>query len=316
MKKVRATLIVAGLVCGITVSYAPIASYAEGLEQYVAESTADLIAEVAPDAGEVVVPDVIAGEITAATTEVEVTIPVDPDEAITIQAVDVPVEGFPVFEVALPEEVEAKDARVTEDGTVVYSSNEKDGADVAVQVLEDGVVRVQTVTGSSEGTHEFTYSFGEATPVIQEDGSVQLVQIIDSEVALIEAIVGEVEPAWALDATGAPVETWYEVTDDGSLVQVVHPDEDTQYPVVADPTIGFTWQGVNIYFNREETRIIGSSQVGWVSLILGMGYPIVGVNLGVFNLVASQAYAQGKCLKYTWPVVVVTIGSYSGGNCK
>ena len=74
--------------------------------------------------------------------------------------------------------------------------------------------------------------------MVQEDGSFQLVQtLVDAEGIVIKAIVGEVEPAWAVDANGDPVETWYEVTADGSLMQVIDPDDSTEYPVVADPRV-------------------------------------------------------------------------------
>ena len=52
------------------------------------------------------------------------------------------------------------------------------------------------------------------------------------------SIKSVIDPAWVKDANGKPVDTHYEV-DGSSLIQVVDFDENTAFPVVADPT---AWQ--------------------------------------------------------------------------
>ncbi|MFT4262757.1 MAG: hypothetical protein QM572_05205 [Nocardioides sp.] len=49
------------------------------------------------------------------------------------------------------------------------------------------------------------------------------------------SLLGDIEAPWATDATGQPVPTSFELVD-GQIVQSVLASEDTQYPVVADPT--------------------------------------------------------------------------------
>ena len=42
-------------------------------------------------------------------------------------------------------------------------------------------------------------------------------------------------PPWALDSLGRPQRTWYEVDENGDLVQHVEPADDALYPILADP---------------------------------------------------------------------------------
>ena len=91
MKTTRKAFIVASLACGLALGGAPLTAYADWEEyaaEVAAESTADLIAELAPDAGEVIKPDVVGGEITATMSEVEITVPMGFNEAITIEPKD------------------------------------------------------------------------------------------------------------------------------------------------------------------------------------------------------------------------------------
>ncbi|MFT4087068.1 MAG: hypothetical protein QM658_07905 [Gordonia sp. (in: high G+C Gram-positive bacteria)] len=48
--------------------------------------------------------------------------------------------------------------------------------------------------------------------------------------------VRQVARPWAFDSAGRPQKTWYEVDDDGDLVQHVEPAENALYPILADPT--------------------------------------------------------------------------------
>ncbi|MDR2896059.1 MAG: hypothetical protein LBV30_05355 [Propionibacteriaceae bacterium] len=159
---------------------------------------------------------------------------------------------------------------------------------------------------------------GDAVPQVQADGSVLLAQTLEQGPLVVETIVGQVEPAWAFDADGRPVDTWYEVTGAGELVQVINPDATAEYPIVADPTWGFTWQGINIYFNKKETSDLANWKVGIAALVVGIipGGQIPGLIAGGVNVAASWALSANMCLKYTWPLTISAFGRYSGGNCK
>ncbi|MFT4085737.1 MAG: hypothetical protein QM658_01050 [Gordonia sp. (in: high G+C Gram-positive bacteria)] len=48
--------------------------------------------------------------------------------------------------------------------------------------------------------------------------------------------VRRVARPWAFDSAGRPQKTWYEVGDNGDLIQHVEPAENALYPILADPT--------------------------------------------------------------------------------
>ncbi len=209
------------------------------------QEVADLIAEVAPDQGDVVEGESSPDGVTAEIGALAVTIPSDADAAVVLDA------GRSSLQVTLPTEVNADASEVADDGTVVY---EGDDATAAAQVLEDGSVRLQTVTESADGPHEFTYTFGEnVVPVEKADGTgVELVEEHDG----FAMTVGEVAPAWAVDANGDEVATSYEIQGN-ALVQVIDASADATYPVVADPKVTNAWWNTTIYFNKSETGKLG-----------------------------------------------------------
>ena len=60
-----------------------------------------------------------------------------------------------------------------------------------------------------------------------------------------------IEPAWAKDAEGKSVPTHYEINGN-TITQVVEFDENTAFPVVADPAVGgYTYKKANVsYYNK------------------------------------------------------------------
>ncbi|MEJ9078430.1 hypothetical protein WKY82_08410 [Gordonia malaquae] len=48
-------------------------------------------------------------------------------------------------------------------------------------------------------------------------------------------VVKQIGRPWAFDAAGRPQKTWYEVDENGNLVQVVEPADNALYPILADP---------------------------------------------------------------------------------
>ena len=285
------------------------------------DRTASAIDAVAPDAGEVVTPQVSTTGSMAIMGDSTVQIPSNADGDVVITSTTVDARPIASVSVSLPEEIVSKPARVARDGTVVYQSSQKRGTHGAVQVLSDNLVRLQTVIESAQGSHRFTYRFDDTVPVLNRDGSVDLVKKIQSEGVLIEGTVGHIQPAWAVDAKGKPVPTHYEVNGRGKIVQVVDVNKRTAYPVVADPTIGFTWQGINVWFNRAETKTIGNAPAAGVimlgTLVSANGIAIaLGWSTGAVMGYASIVYSRGECLKFTWPISWVSFGSYRGGNCR
>ena len=285
------------------------------------------IAAVAPDPGGTVVPTVGVNGSTAMTNGATVNLPASSDGVVTITPAPSGDVVLDPVTISLPKEIAGKHSDKARNGVMVYSASDQ-GADAAIQVLTDRSVRLQTVTTSAKGAQKFTYSFGDATPVLQPDGSVAIVRFFTTPV-VAEQTVGVIAPAWAVDAAGQPVATHYEVRGNGQLVQVISPDKTTKYPVVADPQYSFVLYGVHIYFNRQETNKLAlhySLAVATAGLVVAFGPGPAKVVAGVIASVgtgyagiANYYYNQGKCLEVT--IMYVPTGmsiptGYSGGNCR
>ncbi|MGV2914786.1 hypothetical protein [Streptomyces alfalfae] len=123
----------------------------------------------------------------------------------------------------------AATARVTPNGTVVYS-RPADSVDVAAQVGEDGSASALITMKDAAAPKEYRFALdlpSGARALLDEDGGVL---VLDGSGEL----VGTFQAPWAKDATGKPVPTSYRI-EGGELVQSVHTDASTAYPVVADP---------------------------------------------------------------------------------
>jgi len=306
----------------LTLTCAPTASADD--TDLVTNDTAALIAEVAPEAGGVVIPDTSTTGMSAEVADVSVTVPTDPAESITIASTNTDrtqaTLGAPVVHVSLPPEINVHKGHVAKDGTIVYQMSAKHGAHSAVQVLDDGSVCFETVMDSAQSPHRFTYSFAGATPVLQADGSVTLVQTLRGSAGFIQATVGHIEAAWAVDASGRAVKTSYQVTGRG-LVQVVTTDKHTVFPVVADPKVSLSWSGLLIQFNRSETNKVswgGAVATGVLAALVGV--PLAGAFVALVygggSAYAGYVYGQGKCLSATFNGFMWYLGSYTGGYCK
>lgn len=136
------------------------------------------------------------------------------------------------------------------------------------------------------------------------------------------------EAPWAHDAAGRDLATEYAL-DGNRIVQRVDLDEDTAYPVTADPKLTTGWVTGTVYFNIPETIEIGDTS--WFSSACAAltRFGPVGAAVAVACAVAwnSVAYTarkarrEGKCLKLKFPLTIVTgagvvvPGTYGGGYC-
>lgn len=136
-------------------------------------------------------------------------------------------------------------------------------ASTVIHGFEDGL-RLSTVIEDASGPSSYDYGLPqEVAPVIQPDGSVLLrSEFTGGDLESGESVVieyGHVDPAWAVDANGAPVKTEYEVRD-GLLRQNVQVDASTAFPVVADPTF---WWGWNAFIpNSVHQKVFKALAVG------------------------------------------------------
>ena len=237
------------------------------------------------------------GRLSTTVGDMSAAVPLSADENVVV---NVPIDGGTQTEsrtIELPDEIPISDGVVAEDGTVVFTADDRSGDAVAVQTLADGSTRIQTVLGGAESPHEFGYRMDGYQPYQSDTGEV---------IFLGES--GDYVPVaapWATDANGAAVETRYEVRGD-ELFQVVAPSAATAYPVVADPS--WIWNGPiwGMKLTRAET-----SRVRDYSAALGMcgiftkALPKVFQACAVFGsyIVAQAHIAQGDnpktCLFFT-----------------
>lgn len=225
-------------------------------------------------------------------SSVDVSVPVAATDGVDVQV------GDDVgFTVSTPAGISTGEGVLTDDGSTVFLGDEGQ-PDVAVTPVESGV-RISTVLWDESGPASFVYPLPEGVDAeVQPDGGVTLTRSVEVEgSAAVAEVVGEVEPAWAIDADGVAVPTTYVIAD-GTLTQKVD-TTGAAFPVVADPTWGFTSPiQIRVRWNRAETATIAGG--GW-----GPG-PITGVCAGAGAAMAGPAGAAAfgaGCLATSGPAV-------------
>lgn len=204
------------------------------------EETLELIEELADDEA---IAEISAEGDSFVTKEAEgIDIPASGDDKLLMEVVDG--EGNPVdIEMGLPSEIETSDGKLIDSNTVVYEGINED-VNVAAQCLEEeGVLiggRVLVTIENAEAPKEYSYDFDypEGYSLIKDieydEGErhedINAVYVVDENNEIVEVL----NPAWAKDPNGNTVETHYEINGN-TLTQCVEFDENTAFPVVADP---------------------------------------------------------------------------------
>lgn len=135
--------------------------------------------------------------------------------------------------IALPFSGTASSAKKVGNGTVAYDN--ENGSVTAPIVLADGSIQINTVIASPDAPRNYDYALKLPTGVrVETIGSGLWFKDGDKS-------IGGVVPAWASDATGLSVPTWYEF-ENGVLTQVIDHSREYTYPIVGDP-----WIGINLF---------------------------------------------------------------------
>lgn len=269
------------------------------------------------------------GAFEAATADSTVAVPATTAGEVTL--------GHPrgtALAIGLPNEVTAGAATRASNGTVTYTGG-ANSADVAVQVLSDGV-RISTLVGSPSESSRFTYPIGDGVqPVVEANGSVSLTKLVSTidpstgAALSATAIVGSFAEPWARDARGVAVPTHYELNG-SSVVQVVdHAGAGFAYPIVADPRITNGIFISTIWFSRAETATLsagGWGATGIAALCTLAGGPIAGgaclLAAGSIVYTAGVAYhsVPKKCVAVQLnSLIIVTFPSvyvYTNQYCR
>ncbi len=188
---------------------------------------------------------------------------------------------------------------VTDSGTVVYEA--KDDAVVSVQLLSDedtendasvrSLITIQNAKAAD--SYDFIYDLPENTKLsffrdLDEDTKNFIIadrgsnEISDESIFIVDSeggIYGEIEPAWAKDANGNAVETYYEI--DGSIIrQYVNFTEESSFPIVADPAY-------RLVYKRSGTFKI----VGYTAVAAAAAFSAYTANIPAAALTAVAAEA-------------------------
>lgn len=181
--------------------------------------------------------------MTTSAEGVETSVALDPEGGVTVAAPG----AETALSIELPAALPLDDGAVATDGTVVFPSADASGDDLAVQTLADGSTRVQTVIAGADSPHAFDYGLTGFSAAVNDKGEAAFISADGSFVP--------VAAAWATDANGNAVATHYEISGD-KLVQVVVPDANTTYPVVADPSWVWIGAGWGMKLTRSETSSV------------------------------------------------------------
>ncbi|MGG3691866.1 hypothetical protein [Heyndrickxia ginsengihumi] len=204
----------------------------------VANTIADATSNITADSlGDTTVnSSVSANNFNAVTTdsESEIKIPKDPDNPIVVDSED----DDHSLKMSLPSVIDDAEAIKANDGTIVYNKTSNDSpVALAVQPNEDGVkslINIKDSTAPKEYKFHITLPEGSrlvtAADYLGDEYDTKEVFVVNSD----NEITSVFSPAWAKDANGVDVPTYYKVEGD-NLIQVVNFTSTNAFPIVADP---------------------------------------------------------------------------------
>jgi hypothetical protein len=183
---------------------------------------------------------------------IEIRIPTEVREPVLIGAANRPPIGF-----ELPFFESTSRAQVITRGAVAFDNG--NGSVTAPLVQVDGSVQVITIIDSARAPSSYTYQ-------IQMPTGARLLEVGESILIAKDGILlAGVAPAWAIDATGRSVPTSYRVAGSKITQVIKHADGQFKYPIVADPWIGialFNRVSVDTYLNQPRVNL-DLSPWGW-----------------------------------------------------
>jgi len=156
----------------------------------------------------------------------------------------------------LPKEVANSKGVLTESGAVVYNSM-KENVDVLIQATENEKksgekeygVRAMIIIADAEAPHdyEFAYKLPRGNKFVSGK-DLDTNEIGRDEIAIVDEdgfLNGTIKAPWAKDADGKSLETFYKIDGD-ILIQHIEFDQDSSFPIVADPWYGTSTMTENI----------------------------------------------------------------------
>lgn len=117
-------------------------------------------------------------------------------------------------------------------GNIVYN-NPNNPVGTVVQPTADGGVRTLVTIHDASAPREYRFDLSLPDGAVAEQVDDGSIIVLEGEGEDAQAI-GSFEPPWAVDAKGSLVPTSYRI-ENGALIQTLAFDQNTQFPVVADP---------------------------------------------------------------------------------
>lgn len=174
--------------------------------------------------------------------DISLSIPRDGNSKITIHS-----DEYEDINIGLPSEVSESQGVLATNGTIVYVAEEEDMA-VSVQVLEEeednivlSAVRTMLTIDNADAPNEYHFDFNLPTGyyLIKDTDYNDEYDEDDCGAVFIfnqnNEVVNVIDPAWAIDANGVNVQTTYSINGN-ILIQKVEFDENSAFPIIADPT--------------------------------------------------------------------------------
>lgn len=245
LAKLLRPVTIAAIACCVVASSVSPASASSAVDTSDPADVAALVAKAAPDEARPVDTAATDGAFQTSVAGADASIPVDPKSPIEIST---NVGGRELSaSISLPDGLSLAAGAAAADGTVVFAS--ENDATVAVQTLESGDTRIQTVIPHEGARHDAEFGMDGFRAIIDSSGNAGFIE--DGRAGAFIPV----DAPWATDARGAAVSTYYEVRGD-KLAQVVVPAASTAYPIVADPTWGWRNAAWGVTLSRSETANI------------------------------------------------------------
>ncbi len=206
----------------------------------------------------------------------------------------------------LPDIVQESDAKMSDTGTVVYNTD-KD-AFVAVQAIEENILgeefqamraMVAITDATAPKEYEFKFDLPEGYYLVSDYDIDNEYDQYDCGAVFIANSEGQlsstIEPAWAVDSNGKPVNTKY-IIKGNTLIQKVEFDENSVFPIVADPkhvskTKTFTKTVQNTKTDRNwviaKRREIDKRQNNTISTVRDLLCSIIGIKVTTLGIAAT-----------------------------
>lgn len=186
----------------------------------------------------------------------------DPEGGVTSRASG-DKEGISV---SLPDADSIHDGAANADGDTVVYRGTHDSPAVAVQFVEGGL-RIHTVISASSqsSSSDYTLSLESGERIVDESGLLVVRDANDDPRAYIA-------PAWAIDASGLRVRTWYTINASTITQHVDVTDPSIKFPVVADPYLSLDLiQSASWSYAKNVSTSVGKRS-GWTLKVIPTGW--------------------------------------------